>query len=294
LEFEKGITVDLDNLHTFLAVAEARSFSLAAERLHLTQPAVSKRVAALENALGQRLFDRIGRQVSLTEAGRVLLPQARRILASLDEARRTLENLSGKVTGPLWLATSHHVGLHRLPPILKAFTRAYPDVDLDIRFMESEEACRAVAHGDVDLAVVTLPESPEAGLKIRTVWEDPLVPVVAADHPLTLDPASDLSAHDAILPPGGTFTRGLIDEALAREGIRPHRILETPYLETIRMLVSIGLGWSLLPRTLVDESLHELSIQGLGSVRRLGSVIHRERSLSNAARAMLGMLPGTD
>jgi len=286
--------VDLDNLHTFLAVAEARSFSLAAERLHLTQPAVSKRVAALENALDQRLFDRIGRQVSLTEAGRVLLPQARRILASLDEARRTLENLSGQVTGPLWLATSHHVGLHRLPPVLKAFTRAYPDVDLDIRFMESEEACRAVAHGDVDLAVVTLPESPEAMLKIRIVWEDPLVPVVAADHPLALEPANDLSAHDAILPPAGTFTRGLIDEALARQDIRPHRILETPYLETIRMLVSIGLGWSLLPRTLADASLRELSIDGLGSVRRLGSVIHRERSLSNAAQAMLGMLPGPD
>ncbi|WP_018953197.1 LysR family transcriptional regulator [Thioalkalivibrio sulfidiphilus] len=284
--------MDLDNLSTFLAVAEARSFSAAAERLHLTQPAVSKRVAALEGDLGQRLFDRIGRQVSLTEAGRVLLPQARRILADLDDARRTLENLSHQVAGPLWLATSHHVGLHRLPPILKAFTRHWPDVDLHIRFMESEEACRAVAHGDVDLAVVTLPVEPEAHLEIRTVWADPLVPVVASDHPLVVQARPDLNAHDAILPPAGTFTRGLIDTALAEHGIHPRHILETPYLETIRMLVSIGLGWSLLPETLLDASIQALPLPGLRPVRRLGSVVHHERTLSNAAGAMLAMLPG--
>lgn len=282
--------MDLDNLHTFLAVAEARSFSLAAERLHLTQPAVSKRVAALESALNLRLFDRIGRQVSLTEAGRVLLPQARRILASLDEARRTLDNLSGRVAGPLWLATSHHVGLHRLPAILKTFTRAHPAVDMDIRFMESEEACRAVAHGEVDLAVVTLPDTPESALQTRVTWVDPLVPVAAADHPLTGLQRPDLNTHDAILPPTGTFTRGLIDKALRARHIKPRRILETPYLETIRMLVSIGLGWSLLPETLLDDSLGVLTMQDLGTVRHLGSVVHRERTLSNAARAMLEAL----
>lgn len=282
--------MDLDNLHTFLAVAEARSFSLAAERLHLTQPAVSKRVAALEGALGRRLFDRIGRQVSLTEAGRVLLPQARRILAGLDEARRTLDNLSGEVAGPLWLATSHHVGLHRLPPVLKAFTRDHPGVDLDIRFMESEDACRAVTHGDVDLAVVTLPEEADAALKTATVWEDPLLPVVAADHPLASIHVPDLGAHDAILPPRETFTRQIIDAALGQRRITPRHTLETPYLETIRMLVGIGLGWSLLPETLLDDSLCILPVAGLRPVRRLGSVVHRERTLSNAARAMLDML----
>jgi DNA-binding transcriptional LysR family regulator len=282
--------MDLDHLHTFLAVAESRSFSLAAERLHLTQPAVSKRVAALEDTLGQRLFDRIGRRVNLTEAGRVLLPQARHILAGLDEARRSLDNLSGQVAGPLWLATSHHVGLHRLPPVLKAFTRRYPAVDLDIRFMESEEACQAVAHGDVDLAVVTLPEAQHPQLRTRTVWEDPLLPVVARDHPLTSEGTYRLSDHDAVLPPPGTFTREIIDTALRAHGIVPRRILETSYLETIRMLVSIGMGWSLLPETLLDDSLHVLPIAGLRPARHLGTVVHRERTHSNAARTMLELL----
>ena len=282
--------MDLEQLQAFLAVAEHQSFSLAGEQLHLTQPAVSKRVAALEDILGQRLFDRIGRQVSLTEAGRVLLPQARRVLADLDEARRSLDNLSGRVAGPLWLATSHHVGLHRLPSLLKRFTRQFPDVDLDIRFMESEEACRAVAHGDVDLAVVTLPEAPDPPLQTVTVWDDLLLPVAAGDHPLASAREPRLEAYDAILPPTGTFTRAIIDDALQTLGIAPRRTLETTYLETIRMLVSIGLGWSLLPKTLLDDSLRTLPVPDLAPARQLGSVVHRERTLSNAARAMLDRL----
>src|SRR5690606_17421820 len=144
----------------------------------------------------------------------------------------------------LWLATSHHVGLHRLPPVLRDFTRAHPAVELDVRFMESEEACRAVAHGDVDLAVVTLPQTPEPRLNAAPVWEDTLLPVAARDHPLASARHPRLSGYDAILPPPDTFTRQIIDAALKDRGIAPRRTLEATYLETIRMLVSIGMGWS--------------------------------------------------
>jgi len=140
--------MDLANLNAFIAVAETRSFSLAAERLHLTQPAVSKRIAALEAQLDVRLFDRLGREIGLTEAGRALLPRAYQILNVLDDTRRALTNLNGDIGGRLSLATSHHIGLHRLPPLLRAFTRAHPQVSLDIRFLDSEVAyeryCTAV------------------------------------------------------------------------------------------------------------------------------------------------------
>lgn len=96
--------MDLTSLNTFLAIAESGSFSEAGERLHLTQPAVSKRIAALESQLGVRLFDRVGREVSLTEAGRALLPRAYQILNVLDDTRRALTNLSGEVSGRLVLA----------------------------------------------------------------------------------------------------------------------------------------------------------------------------------------------
>lgn len=108
--------MDLANLNAFIAIAETGSFSGAGERLHLTQPAISKRIAGLEQQLKVRLFDRLGREVSLTEAGRALLPRAYQILNVLDDTRRALTNLTGEVSGRLTLATSHHIGLHRLPP----------------------------------------------------------------------------------------------------------------------------------------------------------------------------------
>ncbi len=118
--------MDLNSLNTFIAIAETGSFSEAGERLHLTQPAVSKRIAALEQQLNARLFDRVGREVNLTEAGRALLPRAYQLLNVLDDTRRALNNLTGEVSGRLVLATSHHIGLHRLPPLLRAFTPATP------------------------------------------------------------------------------------------------------------------------------------------------------------------------
>ena len=142
--------MDFSALEAFVTVAEQGSFSRAAEALHLTQPAISKRVAALESELDARLFDRIGRKVNLTEAGDALLSNARRILQELEESRRVIANLSTEVRGRLSLATSHHAGLHRLPPVLRIYTKQYPQVELDLHFMDSESACSAVEHGDDD------------------------------------------------------------------------------------------------------------------------------------------------
>ena len=121
-----GLFMDIASLQAFVIVADSGSFSVAADQLHLTQPAISKRIAALETDLNVRLFDRLGRAVRLTEAGAVLLPRARRILSEVEDSRRALRNLAGTVAGSLIIATSHHIGLHRLPPVLRIFTAQYP------------------------------------------------------------------------------------------------------------------------------------------------------------------------
>ena len=169
--------MDLASLNAFIAIAETGSFSEAGERLHLTQPAVSKRIASLEQQLSVRLFDRLGREVSLTEAGRALLPRAYQILNVLDDTRRALSNLSGDISGRLTLATSHHIGLHRLPPLLRAFTKAYPQVALDIQFLDSEVAYEEILHGRVELAVITL--APETALPVQAVPVRSSAPLVA-------------------------------------------------------------------------------------------------------------------
>lgn len=282
--------MELAALRAFVEVADRRSFSEAAEALFLTQPAVSKRVAQLEGELGTRLFDRIGRRVTLTSAGTALLPRARRLLNDARDLGRIVDELAGEVRGRLVMGTSHHVGLHRLPAPLKRFKTAFPGVELDIRFMDSEAACRAVESGDLELAIVTLPPDTPARLKTEIIWEDPLAFMVAVDHPLSdAGPISlaELAHYPAVLPGPTTYTRGILEAAVKAHGVRLKVAMATNYLETLRMLVATGLGWSLLPATLLDDDIRALEVDGVTLSRELGAVTHRDRSLSNAAREMI-------
>lgn len=284
---------DTASLHAFVEVAESGSFSIAASKLFLTQSAISKRIAHLEAQLDCRLFDRIGRQISLTEAGRTLLPQARQILHALEDAARSLQNLSAEVTGRLSLAASHHISLHRLPPILRQYTRRYPEVELDLRFDESEVAYDRILRGDIELALITLAPQRDARVETETLWVDSLQYVVANDHPLATHPTpnlTQLNRYPALLPAPNTFTHQLVRERLSALGLQPNLGLSTNYLDTIRMMVRIGLGWSLLPETLIDQDLTRLPIEREPILRPLGLIYHRDRTLSNPARELVQML----
>jgi DNA-binding transcriptional LysR family regulator len=285
--------MDTQNLQAFLLVAETGSFSLAAEQLHLTQPAVSKRVALLEERLQRSLFDRIGRNISLTEAGEALLPHAKRIAQELLFAVQSVRDLEGEVGGTLRLATSHHIGLHRLPPILSYYSKAFPQVHIDIDFMDSEQAYDLIAQGKAELAIVTLSPVDEGSMVTRPIWRDPLDFMVQRQHilagggQLTL---ADLSAHPAILPGLNTYTGQIIKRLFDQQGMQLRVSMATNYLETIRMMASVGLGWTILPRSMADRSLEKLDVDNAHIERTLGCVYHRDRSLSRAATAFMDAL----
>ncbi|WP_025130194.1 LysR family transcriptional regulator [Pseudomonas sp. PH1b] len=294
--------MDLANLNAFIAIAETGSFSAAGERLHLTQPAISKRIAGLEQQLNVRLFDRLGREIGLTEAGRALLPRAYQIINVLDDTRRALTNLTGEVSGRLTLATSHHIGLHRLPPLLRAFTRRYPQVALDIQFLDSEVAYEEILHGRAELAVITLAPEPHSLIQATAVWDDPLDFVAAPEHPLVSNgqvSLADIALHPAVFPGGNTFTHHIVQRLFEAQGLTPNIAMSTNYLETIKMMVSIGLAWSVLPRTMLDDQVARIPLPGIQLRRQLGYILHTERTLSNAARAFMALLdaqvdwPGT-
>lgn len=285
--------METESLRAFVAVAECESFSLAAEQIHLTQSAVSKRIATLEAQIDARLFDRIGRRIGLTEAGRTLLPRARQILGLFEDTQRALTNLSGTVRGQLSLATSHHIGLHRLPPVLRHYTRRWPDVRLDMQFMDSEQAYQGVSDGSLELALATLAPQTAEPLVATPLWVDKLCFVCSPDHALAREPAlslSRLSQVEAVLPGEQTFTRAMVVNTLAREGLDISVAMSTNFLETLKMMVSIGLGWSVLPETLIDDSVHRLKIDHPPIERPLGYLFHENRTLSNAARAMIDLL----
>ncbi|MFP4294418.1 MAG: LysR family transcriptional regulator [Halothiobacillaceae bacterium] len=289
------MTPDTAQILAFLAVADCGSFSAAARELHLSQPAVSKRVRQIEAVLGQALFDRIGHRVRLTEAGAALLPVARRLRQDLEEARQVVSDTTGPVRGRLALVTSHHIGLHRLPDILLEYVRRHPGVRPDLAFKDSEQAFRAVEQGSYELAIVTLPEQVPPALTVRLLWEDPLAIVVSEDHPLARTAPPDpttLARYRAILPARHTVTRRRIDHWLEQAGSHAADVMEVNYLETIATLVRIGLGWSALPRALLGPGLQVLDFGRPPPMRQLGLARHREVTPTRAGRALEALLPG--
>jgi len=285
--------VDTQNLKAFVLVAESGSFSQAAEKLHLTQPAVSKRIALLEEQLGSDLFDRIGRYITLTEAGHALLPHARSVQQELEAAQQSVRDLAGEVTGQLRLATSHHIGLHRLPPVLSAFSKTFPAVHIDIDFMDSEQAYELIMQGKAELAIVTLAPTEEASVVTLPVWPDPLDFMVGIQHPLAR--VSDLtlatlSEHPAIMPGLNTYTGQIVARLFNQHNLTLQVSMATNYLETIRMMASVGLGWTVLPRSMRDGTLTTLHLGKTSIKRTLGIVYHRGRSLSRAATAFIDVV----
>jgi len=285
--------IDLESIKAFVAVAETGSFSIAANRLHLTQPAVSKRIALLESQLNVRLFDRIGRIIGLTEAGRAFSPRARLILQDVEDTQRAIRNLSGSVTGRLSLATSHHIGLWRLPKVLKTYSERFPQVALDLHFMDSEIAHEQIVQGNLELGIITMAPKPHERLASRAIWKDDLVFVCAPDHALgsyTHSSLEQIAAFPAILPDMSTFTGRIIKQLFDDQGLPIQVSMSTNYLETIKMLITIGLGWSVLPRSMLDDTIRVLSVPEIQIERQLGVIHHLQRTLSNAALAFMDLL----
>ena len=289
--------MDTASLKTFINIAESGSFTIAAEQLYLTQPAISKRIQALESELGTRLFDRVGRQTLMTPAGEIFYKRAQVILQQLEDSQREIDNLSGEVAGTLRIGTSHHIGLHHLPPILKRLNQQYPELTLDIHFMDSEAAYREVHNGNLELGIITIPSTPDLELNSNTIWQDQLEFVVGKTHALAVEHSQKtpmtpkiLSQYDAILPAKNTYTRHILEAAFEKMGYEIKTTLSTNYLETIKMLVSVGLGWSILPHTMLGKDFVTLKLPRLQLQRNLGVVWHPKRTLSNAAKVVMELL----
>jgi DNA-binding transcriptional LysR family regulator len=284
--------MDNQSLQAFITVAECASFSQAAERLHLTQSAVSKRIATLEHQTGKKLFDRIARQVTLTEAGAALLPRAQHILQEYAAAVQAINDLSGDANGTLHLAISHHLGLHRLPPILKSFARQYPSVHLNIEFMDSEKAYEQVLQGKSEVAVITLALQQHPNILRKKIWTDRLRFICSPEHALAqiaYPSLEDLAQYPVILPGINTYTGRIVQTLFDTQGVPLKTPMSTNYLETISTMVEVGLGWSMLPETLI-KNLHVMPSNLNPVTRELGYIHHTKRSLSNAALAFISML----
>ncbi len=282
------------NLATFVAVMQTGSISGAAEKLYITQPAVSKRIKNLEDEFGTVLFDTVGRSIIPTASAHELLPFVRRWLDDYEACRASLRHAKEVASGRLVIGTSHHIGLHHLAPVLRRFIQTYPAVQLEVRFVDSEEAHKAVLEGEISLAFLTLPPTFDRRLNYHTLWSDPLYFVTGTLSSLAQKSKVSLlqlAHYPAILPAANTFTSQITLAEFAKHNLRPYATMSTNPLESIRMLVSVGLGWSVLPETLINQDLIKIDMaENIELQRHLGLVTNPNLTRSASMQALLSML----
>lgn len=288
--------MEFDQLKGFYQVAKLRSFTKAASKLYLTQPAISLQVKALEKELAGKLFERVGRRVSLTPAGDALFRLTEDIFGKLDEVRAVMSELNNLQRGRLVLGTSDTTSLYFIPELIKDFRKAYPNIELEIVNRMSQEVVRRVLDCEADLGIVSLPVA-EARLMVVPLLRHRLVCVVAADHPLAgrkLVRPSDLGGQPMVALERGSTTRKRIDSYLSDHGVSARTVIELGSFETIKKFVAIGLGLSIIP-----ELAARSGQDGIRAVRfhkapriELGAVYRKDRFLPHAARAFLDLARG--
>jgi len=288
--------MNLAAFDAFVKVMETGSISIAAEHLFITQPAVTKRIHSLEDYFGVKLFESAGRGIQPTHAAHSLLPKVKIWLNELGEIHHTLSHEQAQVQGRLKIGTSHHIGLHHLAEPLKRFVQQFPQVTLDVHFVDSEQAHEQVLAGELELAFLTLPPHGDDRLNYLTIWHDPLVFVAAPFHALAQQQQlhlEDLIAYPSLLPAAHTYTSQIMLAEFEKKGLKPQISMGNNPLESIRMLVSIGLGWSVLPKTLLNHELVQLDLN-LKLNRQLGMVWHPARIQSKAAAQLIQMMQHSD
>ena len=284
--------MNLAAFEAFTKVMETGSISLAADLLFITQPAVTKRIHSLEEYFGVKLFESSGRGVKATHAAHSLLPKVKNWLNELGDIHHTLSHEQTQVQGKLKIGTSHHIGLHHLPSHLRHYVQTFPNVTLDVHFVDSEQAHEKVLAGDLELAFLTLPPHGEDRLNYVTLWDDPLVFVAAPFHPLANQhnlQLEDLIQYPSLLPAAQTYTSQITLAEYEKRGLKPKITMSNNPLESIRMLASIGLGWSVLPKTLLNPDLQQLDIP-FEMHRQLGMVWHPARTQSKAVLELIKMM----
>lgn len=290
--------MDIDNLVTFIKVADTRSFSRSAEELDLSQPAISKRIATLESSLSARLFDRIGNSVLLTEAGNILLPVARQINSEVNRINEMVSNAGNKLSGNLSIAATGFIAANQLGGLLSSYKSDHPQIKLELHLESTESALQGMLDYSFELAVCALPEmsinSLPKNLQAMKVWDLPLHIAVARSDPLagmTSVSVDRLVDTDAILPTPGSVDRKLLDAELARHSLSANVCTHSNDFSIMRSLASIGLGWTILPDIELTDKVSVVHVENFSLPQSIALVRRRDRTLSRAAEAFLDRFP---
>jgi DNA-binding transcriptional LysR family regulator len=289
--------VDLRQLQILRAVAETGSFTSAGQQLHLSQSAVSRQILLLEEELKEQLFLRLGRKVRITPTGTTLLGLSQRLFDDLDQTRAAIMESQQRVSGSLRLVGGMTVCLYVFPPLLKAFRRDYPDVDVKLTPGATPRLIRQLRSGAADLGLLTLPID-DPNLVSVPVMREELLLVTAPQHQLTrkkqITP-QDLVGQPFVLFEPGSNSRRAIEEFFLREQISPTVVTETENVEIIKAFVRVGMGITIIPyqsvaREVRAGALFCARIAGQQLVRETGWVHLRLNRVPRAVQEMMKTL----
>lgn len=287
----------LEQLRIFVAVAEREHLTKAALALNLTQSATSAAIATLEANHATRLFDRVGRRIMLTEAGRLLLVEARAVLAQVATAEQVLVDLSGLARGRLSLAGSQTVANYWLPAIIQRYRARYPGIEVRIEIGNTDFVAASVHRGVADLGIVEGEVDDEA-LAGTPVAEDEMVLVAPVVHPWTWKPPRTIEALREgpwVLREPGSGTRSMFEAHLAAHGVAPGElnvVLEYPSNEAICAAVAAGSGATVISRRVVDSAIRAGTMALIDvrmPSRQFLALRHRQRYVTKAAQAFLDL-----
>lgn len=291
----------LEQLRIFVAVAELEHVTRAASELHLTQSATSAAVAALEARYSTKLFDRIGRRVALSDAGKLFLDEARAVLARAAAAETVLADLAGLRKGRLALAASQTVASYWLPAYMHRFRQQFPGVEVSLSIGNTEAVAALVRDGSVDIGVVE-GDVDDPTLGATPVADDELVLVVAPDHPwaaIGRISSEDLVSTRWVLREPGSGTRAMLEDAIAAAGRSMSDLdvaMELPSNEAVRAAVEAGAGASVLSKLVADASLRAgsmVAIEFAMPIRRFMALRHTQRYATQATQTMLRLFQET-
>jgi DNA-binding transcriptional LysR family regulator len=288
--------MELNQLRVFYHVAKFNSFSLAAEALFVTRPAVSIRVKRLEDHYGLRLFERAGKKIVLTNAGEILFAYAEKVFNLVKEADNRLADLNGGFSGMLKISSGLTIGTYYLAPLINTFRKKYPDVEIQMEVKNKKGVIDDILFLQDDLGFLgNVPTN--ANLVVTPLWKEELVVIAPKSHSFGRKPSllpSQLSDQPFILREKGSGTREYIEGRLGKHRVAVNTVMEIGSDEAIKRAVMVGLGISIVPKGVVEKEVR----RGLIKTYRLLDeklvleyfmIRHKDKYISNLINAFMEM-----
>jgi DNA-binding transcriptional LysR family regulator len=295
--------ITFEQINAFRTVAKHRNFSRAATELFRTQSAVSIQIANLEENIGQRLFHRTTKTITLTEAGQIFLKCVKGIDRLIDETEQELNDLQGMERGRLMISTSDTTACYRIPGILQKYRENYPKIEIIVRNSTSLKSIEMVMQGDVDFGIVTLSYlKPE--LEVIPLFSRSDVLICHPEHLISGRKRiflKDLENYSMVLLDRNCSSRRILDDACERAKVNLSIGMELSSIEVVKSFVAINAGISIVPQVSVLEEVRSGKLKALKVVdlegdkrKKMGVVYRRDRYLSIASRRFLEIFNSSD